>query len=108
MKKNRKQVPSLLEQMVENRIKGEQNELPLCEWCKEEILAEELVLPKSAEFQFHRDCLIRIVAGSIGHQNKSCSCYGGIEEDPPGLTARQAATAAATKFRATLDKSFLI
>lgn len=42
----------------------------------------------------HRECHLRGVFGSVGHQQKKCSCYGGSEEDPPGLTKRQAAIAA--------------
>lgn len=43
---------------------------------------------------WHRECLLRGVIGSVGHQEGKCSCYGGTEEDPPGMTKREAATAA--------------
>ncbi len=46
----------------------------------------------------HRECLLRMVIGSVGHQQGRCSCYGGNEEDPPGMTKRQAAIAAAELF----------
>lgn len=42
----------------------------------------------------HLDCLLRLTLGSLGHQRRRCSCYGGDEEDPPGLTVREAARAA--------------
>lgn len=42
----------------------------------------------------HLDCFLRQVLGSVGHQLHKCSCFGGTEEDPPGMTKRQAATAA--------------
>ena len=42
----------------------------------------------------HYECHLRVVIGSVGHQMKRCSCYGGTEEDPPGLSQRQAAQAA--------------
>lgn len=46
---------------------------------------------------WHRECLIRGVVGSVGHQSGKCSCYGGIEEDPPGMSKREAAIAACIK-----------
>ena len=46
----------------------------------------------------HRECLLRLALGSVGHQQRRCSCYGGEEEDPPGLTKRQAALAACEFF----------
>lgn len=46
----------------------------------------------------HRECLVRQVVGSIGHQQKKCSCYGGNEEDPSGLSKRQAAILACQYF----------
>lgn len=44
----------------------------------------------------HYECLMRALIGSVGHLKRACSCYGGKEEDPPGLTSRQAAQAALT------------
>lgn len=43
---------------------------------------------------YHRECLTRIIVGSVGHQLQRCSCYGGADEDPPGATPREAARAA--------------
>lgn len=42
----------------------------------------------------HYECTMRHVVGSVGHQKGKCSCFGGTEEDPPGMTRRQAAKAA--------------
>lgn len=42
----------------------------------------------------HRECSLRQVVGSVGHQFGRCSCHGGKEEDPEGLTKRDAARAA--------------
>ena len=42
----------------------------------------------------HKECFLRGVLGSVGHQRKKCSCFGGTEEDPPGMTRREAAKAA--------------
>jgi hypothetical protein len=46
----------------------------------------------------HQECAIRMSAGSVGHQRGRCHCYGGAEEDPPGLTVREAALAAAREY----------
>lgn len=47
---------------------------------------------------FHRACFFRTTIGSVAHLQKRCSCYipGSTEEDPPGMTRRQAAQAALT------------
>lgn len=42
----------------------------------------------------HWECAARAVLGSVGHQQGRCGCYGGTEEDPPGMTRREAARAA--------------
>lgn len=42
----------------------------------------------------HRECFLRDALGSVGHQLGRCTCFGGTEEDPPGLTRREAARAA--------------
>lgn len=41
----------------------------------------------------HRECDLRAMVGSLGHVRGRCACYGGTEEDPPGLSARDAAKA---------------
>jgi hypothetical protein len=43
---------------------------------------------------YHRECHLRQVTGSVGHQLRQCSCYGGDREDPPELSVRDAARAA--------------
>jgi len=55
-------------------------------------------LPRLESHPWHIDCFVRSVVGSVGHQNKRCSCFGGTEEDPPNLTKREAATAAVRLF----------
>lgn len=42
----------------------------------------------------HYECEMRLVVGSVGHQNKLCHCFGGDQEDPEGMTIREAAVAA--------------
>ncbi len=46
----------------------------------------------------HRECFLRGVVGSVGHQLGRCSCFGGTEDDPPGMTKRAAARAAVALF----------
>lgn len=47
----------------------------------------------------HHECAARAVLGSVGHQMGRCSCHGGTEEDPPGMTKREAARAALLLFQ---------
>lgn len=43
----------------------------------------------------HRECFLRSIVGSVGHIEKTCSCYGGDDcGDPPDMTVREAAQAA--------------
>lgn len=72
----------------------------LCEFCGEEILDGERANTMPGCVDAHRECLIRSVVGSVGHQLHKCSCYGGTEEDPPGMTKRQAAKAAVALWEA--------
>jgi hypothetical protein len=72
-----------------------------CLWCEEPVLdTERMVLmqymgPESTEMRrFHHACSARSILGSLGHLKKTCHCYGGDLEDPPGLTKREAAEAA--------------
>lgn len=48
----------------------------------------------SARLPQHLECWVRAGVGSVGHLRGRCSCYGGTEEDPDGLTLREAARAA--------------
>jgi hypothetical protein len=85
----------------------EQVETPVgqsCIYCQEAIAEDDegIVMPyHETEVSWkptHRECLLRQVVGSVGHQQKRCSCHGGTEEDPPGLTKREAAKAAVALF----------
>ena len=67
-----------------------------CLWCDEEVLAGE----KSealANGTMHWECALRWVAGPVAHLQRKCSCYvsGSEENDPEGMTRREAAKAAA-------------
>jgi hypothetical protein len=65
----------------------------ICPHCGEPILKGEPVMPIGKD-QYHHECGFRLAAGSVGHIQKRCSCYGGTEDDPPGLSIREAAKAA--------------
>ena len=73
----------------------------ICLWCDEPITADDsgIGVPHfdgdSADIRYHHvECWMRSVLGSVGHQLKLCSCYGGPYEDPPTMTRREAARAA--------------
>jgi hypothetical protein len=84
----------------------------VCMWCGEVVRADDpppnVALLGGAVW--HRECSIRAVVGSVGHLERKCSCYRGAREgcepadsdaaelDPPGMTRRQAAKAAADLF----------
>lgn len=78
---------------------------PLCGWCEEPLIdgSNALVMPF---VRMHRECAIRMVAGSVAHLERRCSCYGGPDEDDEeGLSKREAARramAAAIKLRPRL------
>lgn len=63
-----------------------------CVYCDEPILAGE------SQNELHPECLIRMVAGSVAHQLHVCSCFGGVDVDPRGLTRRAGARNAAKLF----------
>lgn len=69
-----------------------------CVLCDEAIAEGDMGSVYENGGAVHYECSMRGVAGSVGHQLGRCSCYGGTEEDPPGLTPRQAARAAARIF----------
>lgn len=52
----------------------------------------------------HHECGIRSVIGSVSHQKKLCSCFGGTQPDTEdGMTRHEAAIAAARYFYARGD-----
>lgn len=72
-----------------------------CAWCSEPIAEGDagFMLPLVTESgavdkPYHENCFLRQIVGSVGHLRGVCSCNGGSEEDPPEMTARQAANAA--------------
>lgn len=79
--------------------------LACCAWCDEPFLEDDVgyLIPhvghgEVTELGYHVECWQRQVIGSVGHIRRRCSCYGGTEEDPPGMTRREAAHAAVSAF----------
>ena len=83
-----------------------------CMWCEEELVEGDqgFVMPCGSVITMdeetkifdkmvatfaavHLDCFLREIVGSVGHQTKQCSCFGGDTEDPEGMTKREAAKA---------------
>ncbi len=82
--------------------KPEEEQIPVpldhkCHWCEEAFTPDDMGTSTGENF-IHYECGIRGVVGSVGHQKGACSCYGGTEEDPPGMTKREAAVAATTYY----------
>jgi hypothetical protein len=78
-----------------------------CDWCGDLVVAGDygVTMPRILSEDggvttavFHRECHLRQIFGSVGHQQLQCRCYGGTTEDPPELTKRQAARAAVDYF----------
>lgn len=67
--------------------------------CTEEIGPEDsgIIIPHFESLDrwilqpMHRECFIRNIFGSIAHQEKRCSCFGGEDSDPDGISQREAA-----------------
>lgn len=53
----------------------------------------------------HIECHLRSVLGSVAHIEGRCSCHGGDEHDPPGLSRRDAARAACAAWERTHGSS---
>lgn len=69
----------------------------LCLICREAVVDGDIGTLQGDD-PIHYECALRGVAGSVAHQLAQCSCHGGKFEDPPGLTQREAAQAAATLY----------
>lgn len=65
-----------------------------CVMCEEPVVAADIGTISAAGQVEHYACRMRAITGSVGHQMGRCSCFGGSEEDPPGMTRKQAAEAA--------------
>jgi hypothetical protein len=67
-----------------------------CDYCQEPITENERRGLPNPGPNHHRECMLRIVIGSVSHIEHRCSCYvpGSVDSDPPGLSLRQGAQAA--------------
>ncbi len=63
----------------------------LCLHCEESIDARDRGYYDAGARPMHYECFVRMLVGSVAHQTQRCSCFGGAEEDPPGLSKRDAA-----------------
>ena len=65
-----------------------------CQWCQEGILPEDNPEPIG---NMHWECGLRSVIGPVAHLQRRCQCFepGSTEHDPPGMSRREAAQAAA-------------
>lgn len=82
----------------------------ICAWCAEPIAADDFgyLVPDAygrPDRAWHQECFLRQVVGSLGHQERTCSCFGGCDEDPVGFSKRQAALMAVAKFHAEHGES---
>lgn len=68
----------------------------ICAHCDEQIGAGEL--SPVMNVPTHRNCALRMVVGSAGHQRRECSCFGVEDTSERGLTKREAADAAAREY----------
>lgn len=77
-----------------------------CAWCEEVFTPEDsgIQIPSldGPPAPFHRACWLRQMVGSVAHLERRCGCYvpGATELDPPHLSKRAAAEAAAIYYEA--------
>lgn len=73
----------------------------LCPWCDEAIAPGDHIHRMACGAPWHMECFARSVLGSVAHQRRRCGCYipGSNENDPPGMTTREAARAAVEEAR---------
>lgn len=77
----------------------------VCFWCGEEIDTPYVTMPHLPDHgpvenkRYHRNCFVRMIVGGVNHQRGDCACCGGTDDpDPPNMTTRQAADAAARNY----------
>lgn len=71
-----------------------------CPHCDEAIAPGDRLATGYAFQAVHWECGLRAVIGGVNHQRGTCSCCpGGTDDpDPPDMTRREAAHAAAAEF----------
>jgi hypothetical protein len=68
----------------------------ICVFCDEPVTLMDRLAPGYVNGKVHWECGLRQVVGGVNHQRQTCSCCGGTDlPDPPGMTPREAAKAAA-------------
>lgn len=83
-------------------------DVPACMHCGEDVRDGEPARDMPIHYlcgareveRIHLECALRMVVGSVGHQLRECSCFGGTRDDPEGMTRREAARAACDLFAA--------
>lgn len=53
----------------------------------------------------HRECSVRETLGGLNHMNKRCSCYGGTDDPPDGMTKRDEALAVWGRLFAMIERA---
>src|SRR5471030_38029 len=69
-----------------------------CAICDEAIAIGDMGVVSPFGQVHHYACVMRAFVGSVGHQRRQCGCYGGRQEDPEGMTIREAAEAALEEY----------
>lgn len=71
-----------------------------CLYCEEKILPADRTHTYANGPVVHKECFLRGIFGSVAHLEKRCGCYvpNSTENDPPGLTRREAALLAVKKY----------
>lgn len=73
----------------------------LCLHCGEPIESTDIGMMLSGSTEpIHQECFMRMIVGSVAHQQRRCSCFGGNGEDDPTISKHEAAKRAAAHFRA--------
>jgi len=75
-----------------------------CGWCGEVLTVA--CEGNGTDAQFHWECRIRMIAGSVAHLSRSCACYtpGAESADPPEISMRDAARKACRMFIADVRR----
>jgi hypothetical protein len=83
-------------------LEGTRVPIPLaqCDFCDEPFLDTDVGFEMEGPLgaystPIHQECMLRLVVGSVAHQMKMCSCYGGPGSDHvQGQSKREEARAA--------------
>jgi hypothetical protein len=66
-----------------------------CVYCEEQVVIGDDGWIYNDGSVHHRECHFRAIVGSVAHQQRRCSCYGGTGSDhDDGMTRREGAKAA--------------